>query len=68
MQMSPSASPRARQKNTNESEFADLKFGALIGTGSFGRVYKGDFSPRKHSCDTTRSGHACSVLACHCQK
>ena len=39
--MSPAASPRARRNSTQESEFADLRFSALIGTGSFGRVYKG---------------------------
>ena len=39
--MSPAASPRARRSSTQESEFAGLKFSALIGTGSFGRVYKG---------------------------
>ncbi len=40
--MSPAVSPRARRSTTSESDFTDLKFGALIGTGSFGRVYKGE--------------------------
>ncbi|CAL5229280.1 g12574 [Coccomyxa viridis] len=39
--LSPAVSPRAaRSSSTQESDFADLKFGPLIGTGSFGRVYK----------------------------
>ena len=40
--MSPAASPRARRSTNIESDLAALKFGELLGIGSFGRVYKGE--------------------------
>ena len=47
--LSPGSTPRARRSSPHEADLADLKFGHLIGTGSFGRVYKGARQPVHHA-------------------